>query len=247
MKLRTPIIILLLLIFSFLVSINSSIIVKPFYYLKDLILSVVHATQEEIVLSSEMKDNLIDNLKEEIKALQQVNNLHLSISDYNIINATIIERNRSYWFNDLTVNVGEKDGVKLDMAVIDSNGLIGRISSVNNHTATVKLITTNDIKSKISAVIKHKDKDIYGIINGYDSINNLLYLTINEDVKIESNTKVETTGMGGVFPRGIMIGKVYDVIKKSDQVTNVVRVLLSANIKGERYVGILQRKKISTD
>ena len=49
--------------------------------------------------------------------------------------------------------------------------------------------------------------------------------------------------MGGVFPSGILIGHVLDVIKKDDGVTNIVRVKPSSNIEGERYVSVLQRKK----
>ena len=128
------------------------------------------------------------------------------------------------------------------MAVIDSDGLIGRISSVTNNTSVVKLITTNDIKCKISAVIRSNDRDIHGIINGYDSKNNLLHLIV-DDVDIIKNSKVETTGMGGVFPKGILIGKVFDVIKKDDEVTNIVRIVPSSDIKGENYVSILLRKK----
>ena len=77
--------------------------------------------------------------------------------------------------------------------------------------------------------------------------NNLLYLTINDNANILKNSKVETTGMGGVFPRGILIGKVFDVIKKDDGITNIVRIKPSSNIEGERYVSILQRKKTTVN
>ena len=129
------------------------------------------------------------------------------------------------------------------MAVIDSRGLVGRINYVSDNFSTVKLITTNDTKNKISAVISNNDKDIYGIINGYDKDNNYLYLIINKSEEIEKNSLVKTTGMGGVFPSGILIGKVLDTIKKEDGVTNVVRVVPEASIEGERYVSILQRKE----
>ena len=247
MKLRSFFLLLLLLILSYFTIISPNYLLKPFFYLKDIIFSPVHAIDKENKLSNELEESIIDNLKEDIKNLEKLNNITISISDFNLINATIISRNMEYWFNTLTINKGTNDGIDIDMAVIDSNGLIGRISMVTDNTAIVKLITTNDTKNKVSAVIHNNTNKIYGIINGYDSKNNLLDLIISDNKEIEINSKVETTGMGGVFPSGILIGKVLDVIKKDDGITNVVRVIPSSNIEGERYVMVLQRKEISNN
>ena len=247
MKLKTPYLLLLLLVLAYFGVNNNIEILKPFYYGKDLIFSIVKADSSDITLSNDLEESIINSLKDDIHNLQKISNINLSISDYDMINATIISRNRDYWFNNLTINKGENDGITLDMAVIDSDGLIGRISMVTSKTAMVKLITTNDTKSKVSAVINNHDHKVYGIISGYDSMNNLLSLTITDNLEIEKDSKVETTGMGGVFPSGILIGKVYDVIKKSDGITNVVRVRPSSSIEGERYVSVLGRKKESNN
>ena len=247
MKLRIFFLLLFLLILAYFTIISQTSLLKPFYYLKDILFSPVHAIDNNINLSYEFENNIINNLQEDIEELNKLNNITLSISNYDLINATVISRNMEYWFNNLTINKGKSDGIDVDMAVIDSNGLIGRISMVTNKTSTVKLITTNDTKNKISAVI-HNDKDkIYGIINGYDLENNLLNLIITYNKVINKDSMVETTGMGGIFPKGILIGKVLDVIKKEDGVTNIVRVIPSSNIEGERYVSVLHRKEISND
>ncbi len=239
MKVRSLFLLLLLLVITYFTVISSSVILKPFYFLKDLIYLPVHAIESDNIFSGEFEESIINNLKEEINSLQKLNNINLSISDFDIINGTIISRNREYGFNSLTINKGKSDGIEVDMAVIDSDGLIGRISMVTNNTSTIKLITSNDTKNKISAVIHNNTEDIYGIINGYDSSNNLLNLIISENKQIEKESVVETTGMGGVFPRGILIGKVYDVIKKEDGVTNVVRVKLKSDIKVGIYFSVL--------
>ena len=247
MKFKSSCLLLLLLFLSYFTIIHPIKIVKPFNYLKDLIFSPVHADTKEQELEEDMKESIIESLKSDIKELKKINNINLSISEFDVINATVISRNRDYWFNSLTINKGESDGINVDMAVIDSHGFIGRISMITKNTATVKLITTNDTKNKVSAVIHNKENDIYGIINGFDSENNCLYLTITDNKEIIENSKVETTGMGGVFPRGILIGYVYDVIRKDDGVTNIVRVKPSSNIEGERYVSVLKRKKVSSN
>ena len=242
MKLKNTFLLITLLIISYFTIVKPSDIIKPLNTIKDLLFSPVHAITNNISSSCEFNESIINSLKEDIINLKKLNNINLSLSDFNILNATVISRNRDYWYNSLIINKGTSDGVDIDMAVVNSDGLIGRISLVTDNTSTVKLITTNDTKNKISAVIKNGNNDIYGIINGYDSKNNYLYLVIDDD-KITKNSKVETTGMGGVFPRGILIGKVFDVIKKEDEVTNIVRVIPSGNIKGESYVSILLRNK----
>lgn len=224
---------------------NFNYLLYPYNKLKDLLYYPVKALKsDEIDLSNNLKTSIIDGLKEDNEKLLKLNKLSESLNNFNYIKATIISRNREYWFNNITINKGSSDGIIPDMAVIDENGLIGRISSVTDNTAVVKLITTNDTKNKISAVIKNGEEKVYGIISGYDNVNNLLNLIITENKNILKESVVETTGMGGVFPSSILIGKVYDTIKDNDGVTNIVRVIPSGNIEGERYVIILQRKEI---
>ena len=220
----------------------------PYYMVKDFLYYPVHALKSDVIISNTLKDNIIEGLKDDINNLLKLNEMKLSLSNFNYINATVIERNRDYWFNSITVNRGEDDGIKVDMAVIDADGLVGRISSVTKNKATVKLITTNDTKNKISAVINNNNNQkVYGIINGYDSNNNLLNLIISDSVEIPKNSRVETTGMGGVFPSNILIGNVFDIVKDDDGITNIVKVIPAGDIKGEKYVAILQRKEISNN
>ena len=230
-KLRT-IIILLIIYFIALISTKFNFnILYPYYFLKNIIMYPVKALGEnEIILSDEFNNSRIISLEEEINELRKLNNLNIILTDYNRINATVIERNREYWFNTITINKGKSDGILADMAVIDSNGLIGKVINVRNNTSDIKLITTNDINSKISVVIKDKN-NIYGITKGYDYKNNLL-----------KGIKAYTTGMGGVFPSGILIGEVEDIVKDNDEIGNIVLIKLASNIKDDKYVSVLQRK-----
>ena len=247
MKYKYSFLLLLIVLVFYISSVYPNKIINSLNIIKDYLFFPVKAIDEEFSLSNEAKDNIISELKKDIQELEKLNNIKMSLTDYNYINATIIERNREYWFNSLTINKGKDDHIDVDMAVIDSNGLIGRISNVGKNTSTVKLITTNDVNSKISAVIELDNKKIYGIINGYNTFDNLLNLVINNYEEIPKKSKVLTTGMGGVFPSGILIGNVVDTIKKDDDVTNVVLVKPIGNIEGERYVSVLQRKEISNN
>lgn len=243
-KLRTVIILLIVYFFSY-ISINYDInILYPYYLVKDIILYPVKALTEnsDLSISNSFKNSIITSLKEDIEELRKLTKINHVLSDFNYVNATIILRNREYWFNNITIDKGEEDGIKVDMPVVDSNGLVGRIANVRNHTSDVKLITTNDAASKISVVILSDNKKIYGVTNGYDNYFNLLKVIVDKKVDISDNSSVLTTGMGGIFPSGILIGEVFDIMDDDNNAGTIVRVKLKANIEGEKYVSILQRK-----
>lgn len=244
-KLRTIVILLIIYVVSYISVLCHINLLYPYYVLKDLLLYPVHAlsNNHDLEISNSLHDSIISSLQEDISDLKKLNNINTVLSDFKYTNATIIERNRQYWFNTITIDKGKKDGIKEDMAVINNDGLIGRISTVGFNTSTIKLITTNDVKNKISVVIKNNSKDVYGILNGYDSENNLLKIILHEKVELNDKAKVETTGLGGIFPKGILIGEVYDTMQEDDLVSEIVLVKPIVNLEGESYVSILQRKE----
>lgn len=74
-------------------------------------------------------------MKEENNELKSLLELNKSNNDFSFINASVISRNKSYWFNTLTIDKGKKDGIDLDMVVMNNNGLIGIVSKVTNSTS----------------------------------------------------------------------------------------------------------------
>ena len=133
-------------------------------------------------------------------------------------------------------------GIKEDMAVITGSGLIGKINRVGSSTSEVKLITTNDANHKISVMIKTNDETIYGILSGYDSNKNTLQVTsVNKTIEIEENAKVYTSGMGGIFPSGILIGSVKGSIPDRYDVSKIIEITPSADISNTRFVNVLKR------
>lgn len=244
-KLRTVIIIVIIYGIAYL-SLKFDInLLYPYYLLKDYLLYPVLALKDEnvIEISNNQLESIIKELENDLSELKKLMEIKTVNSDFSIINASVIERNRTYWFNSLTIDKGKNDGIELDMAVINQDGLIGRISKVNELTSEIKLITTNDVNSKISVVIDNNGTNIYGILNGYDSDKNELKVTLTtKNIDIINGSLVKTTGMGGIFPSGINIGMVvnsqsdkYDVGKQ----VFIKPIIDSVNI---RYVGVLKRK-----
>ena len=244
-KLRTIIIVIIIYTVAYL-SLKFNInLLYPYYLLKDYLLYPVLALKDDNVI--EINDNqlesIINELETDLSELKKLMEIKTVNSDFSMINASVIERNRTYWFNSLTIDKGKSDGIELDMAVINQDGLIGRISKVNKLTSEIKLITTNDVNSKISVVIDNNGTNIYGILNGYDSDKNELKVTLTtKNIDIINGSLVKTTGMGGIFPSGINIGMVVNSQSDNYDVGKIVLVKPMIDSINIRYVGVLKRK-----
>ena len=127
------------------------------------------------------------------------------------------------------------------MAVIDRNGLIGKISHTTKNMSEIKLITTNDVNNKTSVVIQDGNEKTYGIINGYNN-NNLEVTITSSKTEIKENLNVLTTGMGGIYPSGILVGKTVGIKNLKYDVGLIVLVKPFSNFDNLKYVSVLRRE-----
>jgi len=182
-------------------------------------------------------------LRRQLDALKEELNIDYTLTDYEYLNASVISRNIGYWYNTITIDKGTYNGVEVDMVVINAKGLIGKIIRTTTFTSEVRLITTRDTNNKISVKISNGDYNLYGLVNGYDYKENLL------EVEGISNTKdvnigdyIYTSGLGGVFPSGIIIGEVSEITTDSYDLAKIIKVKPSADFTDINYVSILKRK-----
>lgn len=178
----------------------------------------------------------LNNIKEEL-------NIEYSINQYEYLNATITSRNIGFWYNTITIDKGTYNGIKEDMIVVNSKGLIGKIVSVTNFTSTVKLITTNDSNNKLSVIVTNGEYTLYGLLYNYNPKENVLHVEgISNTEKVNINDYVYTSGMGGIFPSGILIGQVESINTDSYGLAKIIKVVPSANFSDLNYVTVLKRK-----
>lgn len=182
-------------------------------------------------------------LRREIEKMKEELNINYTLSDYEYLNASIVNRNVGFWYNTVTIDKGSYSGIKKDMVVINAKGLIGRIIKVSTFTSEVRLITTSETNNKISVHISNGSNDLYGLINSYNYSNNLL------EVEGISNTKdvtigdyVYTSGLGGIFPSGILIGTVTEISSDSYDLSKIIKVVPSVDFTDMNYVSVLKRK-----
>ncbi len=183
-----------------------------------------------------------EELKKEIDDLKKELDIDKVLSDYKYMNATVVSRNTNIWYNLLTIDKGAKNGIKEGMVVVNSTGLIGKITNVSTFSSDVKLITTTDTNNKISVKIVSNGNHLTGLINGYDNKSGYLEVEgISNTDSVNIGDLVYTSGLGGVFPSGILIGKVENITTDVYDLAKIINVKPSADFNDINYVTILQR------
>ena len=120
--------------------------------------------------------------------------------------ARVIGRSATAWNQTITIDAGRADGVEAGMTVMGSTGVVGQIASVSEHSSEVRLLT--DPQSGAAALVQSSRAE--GIVRG--SLEGLLYLQdLDEDAEVAVGDSVVTSGLGGSYVSGLMIGTVVRV------------------------------------
>ena len=183
-----------------------------------------------------------EELKKQLEDMKKLLNINSTLAEYSFVNASVINRNLDYWQDTITINKGEHDGITKDMPVVIGTNLIGKIISTTTFNSTVRLLTATDVVDKISVKIKNNEKYVYGILNGYNKEKNTYTIEgISQNIKIEPGELVTTTGMGDIFPAGIVIGKIIGVNTDVFDLENVLEMQSEVNFDNINYVTVLRR------
>lgn len=148
--------------------------------------------------------------------------------------AQVYARGPSSWFKTVLINKGEKDGVTKDTAVASSEGVVGRVMEVSPGTAKVLLIT--DANSAVDVIVQRSRAQ--GVLEGkIDEACILKYVQKNEEVQV--GDKVITSGLGGVFPKGLVVGRVTKVDRKRPGIFQYIEVTPTVDLSKLEEVLVL--------
>ncbi|PMC37167.1 rod shape-determining protein MreC [Bacillus sp. UMB0899] len=217
---------------------------------------------EYMQLEADLQDYKVENEKLKTE-LGKVSDLR----EYNPIYSAVIGRNPEKWYDYISIDKGEQDGVEPNMAVVTAQGLIGKVKSTSQFSSTVQLLSATDLKNRISAEVqpaevkeneqdnKEENKEttknnetVTGLIEGYDEEKGALLLRkIESDVKLVEGQKVITSGKGGVFPSGIIIGEIMEVEPDSYGLEQMAYVKPTANFYDIDRVWVADRVAASKD
>lgn len=194
--------------------------------------------QSNIELDKQVRDMM--GLEEENQQLRAMLDLFEAEADLDLIAAQVIAKDPSNWYSSFTINRGTKDGIEKNQAVFTGNGeLIGQVYKVGGSWA--EIITIVDPDSGVGSMVQ-RTKDI-GVLEGDSSLRmkglcRLGYLSRDTDVAV--GDYVETSGMGGIYPRGLLIGKVTEVIEDNATMSKYATVEPLADIDRVTEVFVLK-------
>ncbi|OGX04871.1 MAG: rod shape-determining protein MreC [Omnitrophica bacterium RIFCSPLOWO2_12_FULL_50_11] len=125
--------------------------------------------------------------------------------------AHVVGRDPSHWSHYITIDKGSKQGVHEDTVLLHPDGLVGKVISGGPFTSRAILLV--DRHSRVSAM-NQRTRDV-GLIEGTDALD-LRMTYLDRDAKIEVGDTVVSSGLGGIYPKGIPIGKVLMIGEADD-------------------------------
>lgn len=152
-----------------------------------------------------------------------------------VINSSVTKRN-----NYLTLNVGSKQGVTRDMAVISSNGIIGIVKDVSPNFSSVMSILHKDVR----VYCQLKKDGVYGplIWDGSDYRYSSL-INIPTYSRMQKGDTVITSSLSGIFPEGLLVGFVESYERRQNESFYTVKVRLSADFKKVNHISVVRYNK----
>lgn len=165
---------------------------------------------ENIELKGSLKT--VEEYKEENERLQRLLAISEDMTESETVAARVIAYEPDNWFSYVTINRGTASGIEVSDAVITADGLLGQVTEVGKNWAKVSTV----INSESSVGVRIVRNGEIGIVEGDTALSRLNkcklgYLIANASVM--PGDILETSGLGGIFPPGIMVGKISDVRK----------------------------------
>lgn len=238
-------------------SVAGRVISKPVNALNGLF-SDINNLQNTFEENKELKAKLdelatmqaeLTTVTSENQKLQEELDLQATLTDYNTISGTVIARNPDKWIDQVVIDRGNRDGLVNGMSVMSNNGLVGRVVEVNPTSSKVTLLTTNDEAAVYtSAEIALEDETLFGVINGYDTNRKALIMEqITSTSTIEEGATVTSSGLGGLVPKGLLIGTVSEVSLDRHGLGQRVYIEPATNFEDIRFVTIINREAETVD
>ncbi len=159
---------------------------------------------------------------------------------YDKVGGNIIAKEPGNWFNTFTVDIGSDDGFQVDNPVVGAGGLVGRVVSVTAGSSVIESII-----------------DPYSKVSGYNSRTQELVISVRGDINltkegkcrlefVDENIEVDdlivTSGISGIFPRGLPIGRVIEIHQSSSQLDSYAVIQPAVDFGTIREVFVLKKK-----
>ncbi|GAB2027678.1 rod shape-determining protein MreC [Lactovum odontotermitis] len=227
---------------------SDSLLAAPGNFIKSRIndfRNALNAFSQNQSLKKKLSDSQADSqrlaaLEDENKRLKTALQLQDTLTDYNLVNAAVINRTPDSWNDMIIINKGSSSGLVKDTLVMANGGIIGLVGQVNASTSKVKLLSASEnLQSKISIKIG----DNIGFLMDFDNesdcfiISNMRSLT-----DIKKGNDVVTSGLDGIFPSDLKLGTVDKVITANSSYSAKIYVKPASDSYNLQVVSVVTRK-----
>ena len=184
-------------------------------FIKTTVNDIMNVHEQNKALQAEVEELRAKNLaanefEAENQRLRALLGYKESATQFDLVAARVIGREAATWSSTIVINRGSMDGIANDMAVVTAMGLVGHISEAGLNSSKVQLIL--DPRSSVGTLIQRPASRVAGIVEG--DINDptmprMVNIPRNSDVIV--GDVVVTSGFGGIYPKGIVVGKIKDI------------------------------------
>ena len=167
-------------------------------------------------------------MKNENEQLKQELNLSEKYGQYTTIPGTVISRDISNYSKTIVINIGSDNGIQEKMTVIADEGLVGYVVSTTNKTAKIQTIVDS---ASATSCIASSTRDTMICKGTIENKSTLSASNIDTDARIIQGDSVETSGLGGIYLKGIHVGKIKKVNEGSNKTDSYATIETAVNFE----------------
>lgn len=185
------------------------------------------------------KINEIDVLRAENNNYKNYLKIAETYNDYELIPAYVINEDVFNYNYNIIINVGKNHGIDKDMAVVNKDGVVGHVISVTDTTAKVKTVV--DTSCFISASINDINNSVVcnGLLNNKEEIKAVF---IEPEQTVVTGDIVQTNGLGGIYPKGLKIGTIKEIIDTKNITDRYIIIKPSVDFNNLNYLMVIKNK-----
>ena len=176
----------------------------------------------------EVKNQLLisenNNLINELKSVYEI--YDLKYENISFIYGKVTLRDIFNFYDEITINIGEADGVKVGSAVVGKGGLLGIVNKVYTNSSIVKLITNKSLNIAVK------------VNEGYGNFNDFVVKDVDQHLKVDGGDKVYTSGLTDLYG-GIYVGTVKEIISDDLEIAKKLIIENDLRVKEINYVGVI--------
>lgn len=212
-------------------------------FVKDTVNEISNLHEQNKLLREEVEILRAQNLTaseyaSENQRLRSLLNYKRTATQFDLVAASVIGRESTSWSSVIVINRGTLDGVANNMPVVTEAGLVGHVMEAAFNSSKVQLLV--DPRSSVGTLIQRAESRVAGIVEG--DIQNPArpkMVNIPKDSDVAVDDMIVTSGFGGVYPKGIVVGKVLQIHNAEGGLLKFCEVETSVNFQKLEDVAVI--------